>query len=302
MGSPGVLDALARRALVIDGGLGTHLERLGADVTSELWSARALAEDPDRVLRAHRDYFAAGADIAITASYQVTYDGCARAGYDRAATTALLRGSVELARRARDEAGGGWVAASVGPYGAMLGDGSEYRGDPGLAVRELAAWHHDRLRVLADTGADLIAIETLGSLAEVEAVVSELDGSGATAWIAVTPFDGRMRSGEPVAEAFAMAAACDEVVAVGVNCCAPTEVLDAVTAARAMTAKPVVAYPNSGETWDGRARHWRGEATVPVGLVHAWRGAGADLVGGCCRTGPAEIRAIARALAGGGEA
>ena len=296
MAQSGLLDALAERTLVLDGGLGTHLERLGADVASELWSARVLADDPDLVLQAHRDYFAAGADVAITASYQVTYEGCARAGLDRAATTALLRRSVELARRARDEAGHGWVAASVGPYGAMLGDGSEYRGDLGVTARELAAWHRERLHVLVDAGADLLAVETLGTLAEVEAVVGELAGTGARAWISVTPDHGRLRSGEPIAEAFAVAEAFDEVVAVGVNCCSPSEVLGAVTAARAATAKPIVAYPNSGETWDGTARRWRGNAALPVGLAASWRAAGAGLIGGCCRTGPAEIAAIVEAL------
>ncbi len=296
MAQSGLLDALAERAVVLDGGLGTHLERLGADVASELWSARVLLDDPGLVLQAHRDYFAAGADVAITASYQVTYEGCARAGLDRDATTALLRRSVELARRARDEAGRGWVAASVGPYGAMLGDGSEYRGDLGVTAGELAAWHRERLRVLADAGADLLAVETLGSLAEVDAVVSALAGTGARAWIAVTPDGGRLRSGEPVAEAFALADACDEVIAVGVNCCTPGEVLGAVTAARGATAKPIVAYPNSGETWDGTARRWHGDAALPVELVTSWRAAGAGLIGGCCRTGPAEIAAIAEAV------
>ena len=297
MSGPGLLDALTERALVLDGGLGTHLEERGADVTSELWSARVLADEPDRVLDVHRDYFAAGADVAITASYQVTFEGCARAGFGSDETTGLLRRSVELARRARDEAGHGWVAASIGPYGAMLADGSEYRGDLGLGVDELRGWHRERIRVLAGAGADLIAVETLPSLVEVEAVLAELDGSGASAWISVTPLDGRLRSGEPVASAFALAAEVDEVVAVGVNCCAPGEVLGAIDAAREVTGKPIVVYPNSGETWDAEARRWHGDAVFPTELVQSWRVAGAALVGGCCRIGPTQITAIAQALA-----
>jgi homocysteine S-methyltransferase len=300
---PGLLDALTERALVLDGGLGTRLEERGADVTSELWSARVLAEEPDRVLDVHRDYFAAGADVAITASYQVTYEGCARAGFGADETTGLLLRSVDIARRARDEAGHGWVAASIGPYGAMLADGSEYRGDLGLGVDELRRWHRERIRVLAGADADLIAVETMPSLVEVEAVLAELDGSGASAWMSVTPLDGRLRSGEPIAEAFARAAEVDEVVAVGVNCCAPGEVLGAIEAAREVTAKPIVVYPNSGETWDAGARRWRGKAAFPTELVQSWRVAGAALVGGCCRTGPSQISAIARAFAdtnGGG--
>jgi homocysteine S-methyltransferase len=292
----GLLDALVRRALVLDGGLGTRLEERGADVSSELWSARVLADEPERVLDVHRDYFAAGADVAITASYQVTYEGCARAGFDARSTTELLERSVDLARRARDENGGGWIAGSVGPYGAMLADGSEYRGDVGLGVDELRAWHRERLHVLAGAGADLIAVETMPSLVEVEAVLAELDGSGTPAWISVTPLDGRLRSGEPVAEAFARADEVDEVIAVGVNCCAPGEVLGAIEAAREVTAKPIVVYPNSGETWDAAARRWAGSGAFPVDLVRSWRAAGAALIGGCCRTGPAQITAIRHAL------
>jgi homocysteine S-methyltransferase len=290
-------DALAARTVVLDGGLGTRLEERGADVASDLWSARVLADEPDLVLDVHRDYFTAGADVAISASYQVTYEGCERAGLDADATTRLLRRSVELARRARDEAGHGWVAASVGPYGAMLADGSEYRGDLGLSVHELRIWHHERIGVLADAGADLIAVETMPSLVEVEAILVELDGSGIPAWISVTPLGGRLRSGEPLAEAFALAAGVDEVVAIGVNCCTPSEVRGAVEAARRVTSKPIVAYPNSGETWDAAARSWRGHAAFPTELVRSWRDAGAGLIGGCCRTGPAQIAAIARALA-----
>ena len=292
----GLLDALARRALVLDGGLGTRLEERGADVSSELWSARVLADEPERVLDVHRDYFAAGADVAITASYQVTYEGCARAGFDTRSTTELLERSVGLARRARDETGGGWIAGSVGPYGAMLADGSEYRGDLGLGVDELRAWHRERIHVLAGAGADLIAVETMPSLVEVEAVLAELDGGGTPAWISVTPRDGRLRSGEPVAEAFARADEVDEVIAVGVNCCAPGEVLGAIEAAREVTAKPIVVYPNSGETWDAAARRWAGCGAFPVDLVRSWRAAGAALIGGCCRTGPAQITAIRHAL------
>jgi homocysteine S-methyltransferase len=293
----GLLDALARRAVVLDGGLGTRLEERGADVASELWSARVLADEPHRVLDVHRDYFAAGADVAITASYQVTYEGCARAGFDADATTELLERSVDLARRARDEAGHGWIAASVGPYGAMLADGSEYRGDLGLGVDELRAWHRERIRVLAGAGADLIALETMPSLVEVEAVLAEIEGIGTPAWLSVTPLDGRLRSGEPVAEAFALADEVDGVIAVGVNCCDPGEVLGAIEAAREVTAKPIVVYANSGETWDAAARRWRGRGAFPVELVRSWRAAGASLIGGCCRTGPTQITAIRHALA-----
>ena len=288
-------DALADGPLVLDGGLGTRLAERGADVSSALWSAAVLADRPELVLDVHREYLAAGADGVISASYQVSHDGFARAGLGRATTDAMLARSVELARRACDEAGHGFVAASVGPYGATLGDGSEYR-DLGLGVAELRAWHHDRLRVLADAAPDLLAVETVATLAEVEATVAELDGVGVPAWVSVTPADGRLRSGEPIAEALALAAASDDVLAVGVNCCAPDEVTDAIVAARSATSKPIVVYPNSGERWDGASRTWHGNGAFPEALVREWREAGAALIGGCCRTGPDDVRTVARVL------
>jgi homocysteine S-methyltransferase len=289
-------DALADGPLVLDGGLGTRLDERGADVSSALWSAAVLADRPELVLDVHREYLAAGADVVIGASYQVSHDGFARAGLDRATTDAMLARSVELARRACDEAGHGFVAASVGPFGATLGDGSEYR-DLGLGVGELRAWHHDRLRVLADAAPDLLAVETVATLAEVEALVAELDGVGAPAWVSVTPAGGRMRSGEPIAEVLAMAAASDDVLAVGVNCCAPDEATDAIAAARSATSKPIVVYPNSGERWDAVSRTWHGTGAFPEALVREWREAGAALIGGCCRTGPDDVRTVARVLA-----
>lgn len=303
-GAPAAVATAARdRAVVLDGGLGTQLSDAGVDVRAPLWSAQALLDAPDAILAVHRAAFAAGAQVAITASYQVSVDGFARVGLGADEANRMLRRSVELARRARDEAGGGWVAASIGPYGAMLADGSEYTGAYGLDTAALRRWHRDRLRRLADAGPDLLAVETLPSLREVDAVARELDGLGVPAWVSVTPSHGRMRTGEPLAEAFAIAAAPAEVVAVGVNCCHPTEVAEAVAIARAAGGKSVVAYPNSGEEWDARDRSWHGDGGFDPAAVRAWRTAGADLIGGCCRTGPAEIAAIARVLAeDGGEA
>lgn len=209
----------------------------------------------------------------------------------------LLRRSVELCAAARDEAVSAdgverWVAASVGPYGAMLADGSEYRGDYGVDVGHLRSWHARRLDVLCETDADVLAVETIPSLDEVGAIATELMGRGRPAWISVTAARGTLRSGESLAEAFRIAAAVPEVVAVGVNCTDPVEVAGAIGAARSVTSKPVVVYPNSGEQWDAGARTWTGRAGFPPVLVAEWIAAGAALVGGCCRVGPAEIESI----------
>jgi homocysteine S-methyltransferase len=287
--------ALSAGPVILDGGLGTLLEERGNDVSTSLWSARVLWEDPDEVRAAHAEFFAAGAQVAITASYQVSHDGLEAAGLDAARTDELLTRSVRIAAAARDDAGGGWVAASVGPYAATLGDGSEFRGDDHLGVDGLRRWHRRRLRVLAEAAPDVLAVETLTTLAEVEAVVAELDGLGVPAWIALTVDDGALRTGESLREAFQIAASSPQVIAVGVNCCAAHEVTPALRAAREASALPLIAYPNSGETWDGAARTWAGDPELPDSLLREW----ADLaggLGGCCRLGPDAIARIARTV------
>ena len=232
--------------------------------------------------------------MATTASYQASFPGFATLGLDAAAAADLMRLSVELARRARDERRPeGWVAASIGPYGAYLADGSEYRGDYDLDVAGLRAWHRPRLDVLADAGADVLAVETVPCLAEVEALCAELDGSGLVAWLSLSADRDRTRAGEPLAEAWQMAADVDEIVAVGVNCCAPADVVTALAAA----AGPLVAYPNSGQGWDAEARTWTGESAFEAGDVTSWLTAGARLVGGCCRVGPADIAHVSQQVA-----
>jgi homocysteine S-methyltransferase len=294
-----LIAALADGPVVLDGGLGTLLESRGHDLTSDLWSARMVLDHPAEVRKAHADYFAAGAQVAITASYQVSYESFELAGLERSEIDGVLRNTVQLAGEARDESGrDGWVAASIGPYGAMLADGSEYRGDYGLSVDELRAWHRPRLSVLAETSADAFAVETIPSLAEVEAIAREIEGLGKPAWISVTAAFGALRSGESLTEAYSIAASVDEVIGVGINCSDPLEVKDAIGLARSVTDKPFVAYPNSGEQWDAKNGRWMGEPSFPDWLVRSWIEDGAALVGGCCRVGPAEIARIAAVVEG----
>jgi homocysteine S-methyltransferase len=271
---------------VLDGGLATLLEARGHDLSSELWSARLLRDDPEAVVAAHGEFYAAGAQVATTASYQASFPGFAALGLDAGTAAELMRRSVELARRARDEhRPDGWVAASVGPYGAFLADGSEYRGDYDLSVDALRAFHRPRLEVLADSGADVLALETIPCLAEVEALCAEVDGLGVVAWLSLSADGDRTRAGEPLAEAWATAADVPEIVAVGVNCCAPRDVVTALGGADG----PLVAYPNSGQGWDAVRRTWTGESAFDAGAVESWLAAGARLVGGCCRVGPDDI-------------
>lgn len=295
--------ALATGPVVLDGGLATELERRGHDLSSALWSARVLRDEPAEVVAAHRAFVEAGARVLTTASYQASFEGLAAAGLDAAGTRALLRRSVELAR----EAAGGepvWVAASVGPYGAARADGSEYSGAYGdmLDVAALRRFHAERLAVLAGAGADVLALETVPCLAEAQALVEEAEAAGVQAWLSLTTVtspDGRVltRRGEPATEAFELARDRNAVVAVGVNCTDPTGVPAAIGLAARVSGKPVVVYPNSGERWDARARAWTGPARFDPSDVEGWVRAGARLVGGCCRVTPAAIAGLAAAVA-----
>ncbi|MFG2680914.1 homocysteine S-methyltransferase [Streptomyces sp. NPDC048392] len=295
-------DALASGPLVLDGGLSHQLEAAGHDLGDALWSARLLADDPEAVTRAHLAYFEAGADVAITSSYQATFAGFARRGIGRERAAELLALSVESAREAARRARPSrrlWVAASAGPYGAMLADGSEYRGRCGLGAGELERFHRPRLEVLAAARPDVLALETVPDTDEAAALLRAVRGLGVPAWLSYTVAGGRTRAGQPLEEAFALAADAAEVIAVGVNCCAPEDVSGAVETAVRVTGKPVVAYPNSGETWDVKARAWRGRSSFPAERTRDWRERGARLIGGCCRVGPDTITSVARTLSPG---
>ncbi len=300
----------ADEVTILDGGLATELERRGNDLSDGLWSARLLTDAPEEIVAAHLAYFRAGARVATSASYQASFEGFASRGIDRSGATRLLRRSVELAAEARrryraetswDEVGRlpMFVAASVGPYGAVLADGSEYHGDYGLTVAELAAWHAPRLAALVDAAPDVLAIETIPSVDEGRALVELLASrSGPPAWLSFTCADGtRTRHGEPVEAAFALAEVTDRVVAVGINCTAPEHAEELVARARAVTAKSIVVYPNSGETWDPTTRQWTGSTgpNVDSDSARRWVEAGARLIGGCCRVGPDRIAELAAA-------
>ncbi|MET9513848.1 homocysteine S-methyltransferase [Streptomyces sp. NPDC002994] len=292
------LGAGARGPVVLDGGLSNQLEAQGCDLSDALWSARLLADGPQQIAAAHAAYVRAGAQVLITASYQATFEGFAQRGLGLGKAAELLARSVELARAAGESVDREiWVAASVGPYGAMLADGSEYRGRYGLSVRELEHFHRPRVEALVAAAPDVLALETVPDTDEAEALLRAVEGAGTPVWLSYSIAGGRTRAGQPLDAAFALAAGNDQVIAVGINCCEPRDADAAVEVAASVTGKPVVVYPNSGERWDAEARRWSGGGTYDPARVREWRKSGAWLVGGCCRVGPAEIAELAR-LAG----
>ena len=288
-----------RDVVILDGGLATELERRGADLRDGLWSARVLIEKPELIERTHAAYFAAGADVAITASYQASFEGFSAQGIGEEEGAALMRESVLLARRARE----GWVAAappgrprplvaaSVGPYGAMLADGSEYTGNYDRTTPELRTFHARRLDVLADpeAGADLLAVETIPSIQEAAALAEALaEHPQMPAWVSFSCRDGaHLCDGTPFAEAIRTVSVVPNVVAVGVNCTAPAHIAPLVSIAAAHTDKRVLAYPNRGAAYDPVAKTWEGAGDEDLGeMAETWVRAGASIVGGCCGTGP----------------
>ena len=285
---------------VLDGGLSTALEERGADLSGALWTARLLGEEPERIAEVHRAYYRAGASVATTASYQASVEGLVAAGYDAGAARDLLTRSVTLAREVRDELSGErpglLVAASVGPYGAFLADGSEYRGRYGVGPARLRDFHGPRLELLAAAGPDLLAVETIPDLAEAEVLVPLLAEVGVPAWFSYSVTGSTTAAGQPLADAYALLAGHPCLVAAGVNCSDQADVLGAVEAAVAATGLPAVAYPNRGGSWDAAAKRWSYGDALDLDLVADWVAAGAAYVGGCCGTTPTDIAALAARL------
>lgn len=304
MASPARPD-LGDRVRLVDGGLGSTLEARGADLAAPLWSAKAVLDEPALVTEVHAAFFRAGADVAVTASYQVSAEGMVAAGRSAGEAAVALRRSVELARAAADlvaaeDGRPRLVAASVGPYGAVLADGSEYHGRYGRTGAALTAFHRERLVVLTDAGADLLAIETQPTAAEALAVLDALDpaGDGPPVWVSFTAVaGGRSAGGDDLAAVGPLVAAHPRVAAIGVNCTAEADVAAALDAL-APTGLPLVACPNAGGEWDAVRRCWRyaGLGAVDGGLAADWVARGARLVGGCCGVGPDDIAALAAAL------
>ena len=293
-------------ALVIDGALATELERRGCDLKDNLWSAKILLEQPEIIKQVHLDYFRAGADCAITASYQATIEGFKKRGLTENEAIALIQKSVNLAKQAQAEFWADeyhpnrskpFVAASVGPYGAFLADGSEYRGNYGLTEKELMEFHRPRLKALIEAGAELLACETIPCLIEAQAIAQLLkEFPNTMAWISFTARDEKhISEGQVFADCVRQLEAHPQIAAIGINCTSPNYISPLIRAAKKATEKPILVYPNSGETYDAVKNDWDGNPVFHSFGEQAreWYDAGARMIGGCCRTTPEDIRVIA---------
>lgn len=297
-----------RGSVVIDGAMSTALEKLGCDLNNRLWSARVLADAPEKIRTVHSQYFEAGADVAITASYQATAAGFADAGIDETEAARLIRLSVTLAREARDAYERNHanrpllVAGAVGPYGAYLADGSEYTGRYHLTDDAYREFHRVRLDALKEAGADLIAVETQPKLEEVAVLLKMLEARELSAWVTFTLADeGHLPDGTPVEDAARLCAASPAVDALGFNCVKRELAAGALKRMASVTDLPLILYPNSGETYDAATKTWH----HPVGgpgwqhFVGPWQSLGVKCLGGCCRTLPSDIVEIARLMKAG---
>ncbi len=294
-----------RSVRVLDGGMATELERRGFDLSSPLWSAHVLDSAPAAIVGVHLDYLRAGADCIATASYQVSARGYRELGRNASEADRVLRLALELARQARAQYAREnprpvWIAASLGPFGAALHNGAEYHGRYTIDVDELTEFHAERLVPLAAAGAGCIAFETIPSLKEAQAILHALTRlPSLSAWVSFTCRDNaHVAHGEPLRTCTELLAGSPQVAAIGINCTAPELVTELIGEAQygAGNRKPVIVYPNSGETWDAATRTWHGSSdTARFGsLTREWFATGAQAIGGCCRTGPAHIAEVAR--------
>jgi homocysteine S-methyltransferase len=284
--------------ILIDGGLSTELEAQGCQLTSSLWTAQALIDDPGHIESAHIAFVEAGAKILITSSYQLSRKGFSENGMLAEQADEALAESVEVAKRARGDRDV-LIAASVGPYGAIMHDGSEYKGNYGLSLEELIAFHRERLEVLVAAEPDLLAIETIPDLLEVEALVSVLsEYPHVSAWISFTlgP-DGNLWAGQSVKEAALVALSSPQVCAVGINCVDPELVESALRQLRELTDLPLVVYANGGGTWNAESGLWEGAGNKPLmEYAQSWKHYEPLILGGCCGTDASDIRLLSAAM------
>ena len=275
----------------VDGGLSTALENNGNKLTTSLWTGELIRTAPNEITKAHLDFINAGSQVIITSSYQLSYLGCGKRGWSESETDDALRASTQLAKDAVNKSGKDVkVAASVGPYGAALADGSEYKGNYGVSKSALKDFHARRLELLIATSPDLLALETMPDTGEVEVLLELLSYCPIPFWVSYSCKAGNQtNAGQSFADAVALA---NNAIAVGINCTPPELITELLLSAK--SDKPFVVYPNSGRSWDAVKKEWIGSpgAGFDQDLINQWKAAGAQYIGGCCGIGADEIATI----------
>jgi homocysteine S-methyltransferase len=298
--------------VLLDGGLATELEQRGQSLNNNLWSASLLIKNPQEIRKVHLSYLDAGADCIITATYQASIPGFVEEGISEKKAKSLIKKAVEIASEAREQYLDNsmnknqrrirpLIAASIGPFGAYLADGSEFRGDYSVSTEELRSFHESRWEILGDSSVDIFAFETIPSFQEAVVLLDLLKSTpGIYAWISFSCADDRRISdGTHLAECAELFGKCEQIVGVGVNCTAPKYISSLINQVReGAPAKPIVIYPNSGEVYDESQKSWTGSADrINFGTAAIeWFNLGARLLGGCCRTNPSQIADMRRAL------
>ncbi|MDZ5584426.1 homocysteine S-methyltransferase [Enterococcus cecorum] len=304
-----------KQILVLHGPLGTELEAMGYDVSGKLWSAKYLLEKPEVIQELHEIYLNNGSNILTTSTYQATIPGLMEAGLNPEQAADIIRLTVQLAHQARDNY---WqnlsdeqktqtiyplISGDVGPYAAYLADGSEYNGQYGeVTLQELKDFHRPRIQLFLEQGVDMLALETIPNRLEVQALTELLSEEfpQVEAYMSFTAQEvGKISDGTALKDVIALVEDCPQILAVGFNCSQPRLFDELLQELRTLTTKPLVTYPNSGETYDGATQTWHHSHEEEGSLVEQslhWIHLGAQIVGGCCRTRPAEIAALAQAV------
>ena len=292
---------------IIDGGLSNVLEEQGCDLNHKLWTANLLEKKPDAIIQAHLDYLKSGAQCITTSSYQASIPGLIAIGYSRNSAEKLILKSIQLAEIALDTALNSGaidnrplIAASVGPYGAYLADGSEYRGNYDVSDKTLRDFHLERIKILDGSNADILACETIPSLQEARILSDILFHVDKPAWISFSCKDGQhLNDGSKINECVAIFRNHPKVFAVGVNCTNPKHISDLIPCIKTSCGdNKIIVYPNSGEAYNAKNKTWEGLSDPKhfVEMCKEWTKLGADIIGGCCRIGPEHIRRISNIL------
>ncbi|MBZ4025597.1 homocysteine S-methyltransferase [Ligilactobacillus salivarius] len=294
---------LTNHTVVLDGAMSTPLERLGADTNNDLWTAKALIDNEELVYEVHKMYFEAGADLIITDTYQANVQAFEKVGYSEKEARNLIKKAVKIAQKARDDYKNktgkhNYIAGTIGPYGAYLANGSEYRGDYELSTKEYQQFHLPRIEELATTGVDILAIETQPKLDEVLAILELLKEKYPQQKVYVSytlSDDDTISDGTPLPRAIHALEDYSQVIAVGINCVKLELVEPALKNMKEITDKHLIVYPNSSAVYDPKSKTWSQPKTSATfeELIPNWYEAGARIIGGCCTTGPKEIKAVA---------